>query len=89
MDIGTFLTQIGTGLASFLPSFAQALISAFTALFFTTATEGGAVTGLNPLGQISVAFFIIGLSQKVLPGVLSWLRARWRSRGARKRARAR
>ena len=88
MDISTFLTQIATGLASFFPALAGALANGFVALFFTTGTND-AVTGLNPLGIISISFFSVGLAQKFLPGVLSWLKARWRSARARRARRAR
>lgn len=85
MGIGAFLTEIATGLASFLPAFGQALYETFFALFFETG-EGGA-TQLNMLASISIAFFIIGLAFKVLPTVLSWLKAKSKGKGKKRRAR--
>lgn len=76
MGIAEFLTDIAEGLTTFLPAFATAMVDTFIKLFFTVASEGGAVTGLNPLGTITVAFFVIGLGRKIVPTVLGWLKAR-------------
>ena len=77
MDVGGFLSEITGGLLEFLPNFAKALLECFMALFFTYETaEGGAntVTGLNILGTVAIAFFIIGLAWRTLPTVLGWMK---------------
>lgn len=82
MGLADFLTELGAGLASWLPTLAEALVDTFMALFFTTDTNG---TTLNTLGSVSLAFFIIGLGFRVLPAVLGWLRTKWTARKGRKR----
>lgn len=82
MGLADFLTELGAGLASWLPTLAEALVDTFMALFFSTDTNG---TTLNTLGGVSLAFFIIGLGFRVLPAVLGWLRAKWTARKGRKR----
>lgn len=85
MGIVSFLTEIGEGIASWLPSLASTLVDTFMALFFTTSGE---TISLNTLGGVCVAFFVIGLGFRCLPAVLGWLRARWASRKRRGKKRA-
>lgn len=89
MGISELLTDIGEGIGTFLPALVKALLDGFVNLFFTTATEGGAITGLSALGIVSVVFIIIGMCKAFLPGILAWFRTKWKSRGSRRAKRAR
>lgn len=82
MGLGEFLSELGSGLASWLPALAETLVETFMSLFFTTGTDGAT---LNTLGSVSLGFFIIGLGFRVLPAVLGWLRTKWTARKGRKR----
>ncbi len=74
--IGNLLGEIATGLTSFLPTIASALFETFVKLFFVTAADGGAVTELNVLGEMSIVFLIISLAWKFLPVVCGWLKTK-------------
>jgi len=82
--IGTILTDIAEGFGSFAPAFAGALLETFIALFFTSASEGGAISGLTPLGEISIVFMVIGMVYWAMPKVCGWFKATWKKRSERK-----
>ena len=75
MSIGQILTDIGTGLASIVPSFFGAIWEGFAVLFLTyTEAEGVmTVTGFNALGSICIAFVILAICYKILPAITSFL----------------
>lgn len=75
MNIGQILTDIGSGLASIVPSFFGAIWEGFATLFLTyTEAEGVmTVTGFNALGSLSLAFTILAICYKILPAVTSFL----------------
>lgn len=83
MGITQFLTEIGAGLGSFLPTLVQTMVDGFIALFFATG-ENGAITGLNAVGETSLTFFIVAMSLKIIPTIAGWLKLR---ASRRKRAR--
>ncbi len=75
MSIDTIFTDIGSGLASFIPAFFGAIYDAFIALFCTTTTAETVttVTGFNALGTVCIAFLVIYMAYKILPVVTSFL----------------
>ena len=80
------ITDISTGLGSLVPAFFKALLDGFTNLFLVTTGEGAsAVTKLTPVGDIAIVFIVIGMTYKIMPTVIGWLRLRAGKR--RKRAR--
>lgn len=89
--IAEFFSELATGLTSFIPAFFGALLQAFQVLFMVATTTEGVTTysGLSPVGQIAVAFIVIGIAYKVLPTVVGWLRMRARARRIRKAMSAR
>lgn len=82
----TILTDIVTGLGTFVPAFFKALLDGFVALFVSPASDGGTIS-LTAVGGVALVFIVIGITYKILPTVVGWLRLRVRARKA-KRARA-
>lgn len=85
--ITSIFTDIAGGLGSFVPAFFGAMLEAFMALFIETGTEGA--LSLTPVGQISLVFIIMGITYKIAPTIVSWLRlgmAKRKKRRARKGA---
>lgn len=86
--ISQLLTDIGTGIGSFLPTFMKALLDGFVAIFFDTPAAGGASAGLSLVGVVALVFIIIGACYKFIPTILRWLRlGTAKLRGRRKRSR--
>lgn len=88
MELADILTQLGEGLASFVPSFGKAIWQLFLNMFLTyTETEGAVtVTGFNTLGILSLVSVIVGLTYKIVPIVANWISRKVKSR--RRRAKA-
>lgn len=80
MTITGVLSDMGGGLGTFVPSFFSALLQGFTTLFVNN-------NALTDVGVIAIVFIVIGITYKILPTVLGWLRLKARSY-RRKRARA-
>lgn len=74
-------TDIATGLGSLVPSFFGALLEGFSTLFIAS-TEGA--VSLTPVGEIAIAFIVIGMVYKIAPTVIGWLRLRMSKRRAKK-----
>lgn len=87
-SIGTFLTELATGLTAWVPAFAKAIYDAFIALFFLTG-EAGAITGFNPLGIIALGLMVIGFVWKIIPTALGFLRMQMKRAKARRASRKR
>lgn len=88
MGLAEILTQLGEGLASFVPSFGKAIWQLFLNMFLTfTESEGiVTVTGLNMLGVFSLMSLIIGLTYTIFPTVANWISSKVRSRKRRSKA---
>lgn len=88
MGLADILTQLGEGLASFVPSFGKAIWELFLNMFLTfTVSEGTVtVTGLNMLGVFSLMSLIIGLTYKIFPTVANWISSKVKSRKRRAKA---
>lgn len=88
MGLADILTQVGEGLASFVPSFGKAIWELFLNMFLTfTESEGTVtVTGLNMLGVFSLMSLIIGLTYKIVPIVANWISRKVKSRRRRVKA---
>lgn len=87
-NLSQMLTEIGTGIGSFLPSVMSALLHGFESIFLvTTGTGETAVTTLSPVGTIALLFIIIGACYKFIPTIVGWLRLSVK-RKARKKARS-
>lgn len=71
--ITSIFTDIATGLGSLVPAFFGALLEGFETLFITGTGESIALT---PVGQIAVVFIVIGMTYKIMPTVVGWLRLR-------------
>lgn len=84
MGIADLLGEVGTGLGTFLPTLVRALVDGFVGLFFTTAAEGGNITGLSAVGTVSLTFFIVGLGYKAIPTIAGWLKLKARARKKRR-----
>lgn len=86
MGLTEIFSQLGEGLASFVPSFGKAFWELFLNMFLTfTESEGTVtVTGLNMLGVISLMSIVIGLTYKIVPMVVNWITGRLDARRARK-----
>lgn len=54
-----FFTALGQGITSFGQMFVTGVYDLFVGLFAETATEGGAITGLNELGYIVAGLLAI------------------------------
>ena len=84
--ISQFLFGIGDGIAAFLPKMGSAIFDTFVSLFFTVG-EAGAIGELNVLGQMGVAFIVIGMGIKFIPKIIGWLSLSWSNRRKRRAAR--
>lgn len=80
MSVTGVLSDLGGGLGTFVPSFFSALLNGFSTLFVDS-------NGLTNVGTIALVFIVIGITYKILPTVIGWLRLKVRS-GRRKKARA-
>lgn len=72
-----------TVLTDLVPSLGTAIVGLFTELFLVTA-EGGAITGLSPVGIIAVFFLAYNFCIGLLPRVMSLMRLGWSKIKARK-----
>ncbi|MBQ0099313.1 MAG: hypothetical protein KBS91_02060 [Firmicutes bacterium] len=83
----TILGDIATGLGTFMPSLAKALLDGFLGLFFiATEGTGGAITyTISVLGEVTLVFVVTGMCIKFIPMVTGWLRLRSR-KGKKKTA---
>lgn len=80
--ITEIFSDIATGLGSLVPSFFKALLDGFTNLFIKTG-EAGAVS-LTPVGEVAIAFIVIGMVYKIMPTVIGWLKLGVSKRKSRK-----
>ena len=81
--IGEILGGIAEGLGSFVPAFFKALLDGFMSLFLDTS---GTDILLNPLGQMAIAFIVIGMVIGFAPKIFGLLKTGWAGRKARKKA---
>ena len=73
-----------TILTDLVPALGTSVVGLFTELFLVTA-EGGAVTGLSPIGTIAVFFLGYSFCIGLLPRVMSLMRLGWAKIKSRKR----
>lgn len=85
MGIAELLTEIGTGIGTFLPSLVTALVDGFVGLFFITG-ESGAISGMSPVAIVSLTFFIFGACYKLIPTIAGWLKLQSKRRKRARRA---
>lgn len=81
--ISTLFTDIATGLGIIVPAFFGALLEGATTLFFNVG-EAGVIT-LTPVGQLAIVFITLGITYKIAPTVVGWLRLQYKNRKSRKR----
>ena len=82
MGLVEILTDMGEGLAAFVPAFGKSIWQLFLNMFLTfTESEGTVtVTGLNMLGVFSLMSLVIGLTYKIFPTVANWISSKVKSR---------
>ena len=78
------ISDLGSGIGSLLPAFMKSFLDGFVKLFFVTASEGGAITGLSPVGDIALMFITLGIAYKFIPTVVGWLRLKAQKGGKRR-----
>lgn len=89
MEVFTaFFEGFGQGLTTFAPAFGTSFANLFITIFCTfTEAEGiYTVTGLNPLGYMSLASLVVATTYKVVPTVLGAISRKLKSRKRRARA---
>lgn len=79
--IGTLFTDIATGLGALVPAFFEALLTGFSTIFIDSTAE---TIKLTPVGDVALAFIIIGMVYKIAPTVVGWLRLSMAKRKRRK-----
>lgn len=78
--VASFFEVLTTAFTTYVPALGSGIYDLFVALFCEVATEGGAVTGLNALGEIAVSFVGIGIIAGLVATVMGILRLRKRSK---------
>lgn len=80
----SFLNTLSTVFTTYIPALATGIYQMFVNLFCTTATEGGAVTGLNELGILATAIIAVGIVSGIVGVVMHVLRLRGQVHKARR-----